>query len=203
MMLYEDQRAPNPRRVRIFLAEKGIEVARQHVDIMAGNHKSADMLKLNPFARLPILVLDDGRAISESVAICRYFEALQPEPSLFGTGPVEQAVIEMWQRRIELYLFLPITYAFRHGNPRMAQLESPQVREWAEANIPRIGEMLDFLDSELEQRPFVTGDRFTVADITALCAIDFMRVLRMGLRDEQASLRRWHEAVSSRPSSRA
>lgn len=203
MMLYEDQRAPNPRRVRIFLAEKGIEVARRHVDIMAGDHKSADMLKLNRFARLPILVLDDGRAISESIAICRYFEVLQPEPSLFGMGPVEQASIEMWQRRIELYLFLPITYAFRHGNPRMAQLEAPQVREWAEANIPKINEMLDFLDLELEQRPFIAGDQFSVADITALCAIDFMRVLRMGIKDEQASLRRWHDAVSSRPSSRA
>lgn len=200
MKLYEDQRAPNPRRVRIFLAEKSIEVPRQQLDIMAEEHKAPAILALNPFARLPILELDDGRVICESVAICRYFEAVQPEPPLFGIDAVDQGLVEMWQRRIELSLFMPIAFAFRHSHPRMAHLEVPQVKEWSEANIPKITTMLDFLDGELGQRRFMAGDRFSVADITALCAVDFMKVVRLSLSDGHGNLRHWYGDVSSRPS---
>lgn len=203
MKLYEDQRAPNPRRVRIFLAEKGIEVPREHIDIMSEQHKTPDLLKLNPFGRLPILVLDDGRCISESIAICRYFEAVQPEPPLFGADAVDQGMVEMWQRRIEQNLFMPVSFAFRHTHPRMAHLEVPQVKEWGEANVPKIREVLGYLDGELENRPFMAGERFTVADITALCAIDFMKIVRLTLDDGQAHLRRWHAEVTARPSASA
>jgi glutathione S-transferase len=203
MKLYEDRRAPNPRRVRIFLAEKGIEVPRQQVDIMAEEHKDPALVKLNPFARLPILELDDGQVICESLAICRYFEAVQPEPRLFGTDAVDQAMVEMWQRRLEQMLFMPVSYAFRHGHPRMAQLEVPQVKEWGEANLARIPVMLDFLDGELSRRSFMAGDRFSVADITALCAVDFMKVVRLSLAEGHTNLRRWYEQVSGRPSASA
>ncbi len=203
MKLHEDQRAPNPRRVRIFLAEKGIEVPRRQIDIMSEEHKTAEILKLNPFARLPILELDDGRVICESIAICRYFEAIQPEPPRFGTDAIDQAMVEMWQRRVEQALFMPVSYAFRHSHPRMARLEVPQVKEWGEANLARIPEMLDYLDGELGQRRLMAGDRFSVADITALCAIDFMKVVRLSLAERHANLRRWHGKVSSRPSASA
>jgi glutathione S-transferase len=203
MLLYEDSRAPNPRRVRIFLAEKDIEVERRHVDIMAGEHKAPDMLARNPMARTPFLELDDGRVIAESIAICRYFEALQPEPALFGRDPVDVGLVEMWQRRMEHNLLLPVSFAFRHGNPRMAHLETPQVPAWAAANLHRIGEALAFLDAELAGRAFIAGDAYSVADITALCAVDFMRVLKLALTDEHPNLRRWHGEVSCRPSAGA
>jgi glutathione S-transferase len=203
MKLYEDQRAPNPRRVRIFLAEKGIEVARQQVDIMAEEHKDPAIAKLNALTRLPILELDDGRAICESLAICRYFEAVQPEPRLFGADAFDQAMVEMWQRRVEMLLFMPVTYAFRHSHPRMARLEVPQVKEWAEANLARIPKMLDYFDGELGGRQHMAGDRFSVADITALCAVDFMKVVRLSLGEGHANLRRWHAEVSARPSASA
>lgn len=203
MKLYEDQRAPNPRRVRIFLAEKGIEVPRQHLDIMAEEHKDPSIAKLNPFTRLPILELDDGRVICESIAICRYFEAVQPEPRLFGADAVDQGLVEMWQRRAEQMLFMPVSYAFRHGHPRMASLEVPQVKEWGEANLARIAAILEFFDGELKARRFIAGERFSVADITALCAIDFMKVVRLSLGDGHANLRRWHADVSGRPSASA
>lgn len=202
MKLYEDQRAPNPRRVRIFLAEKGIEVPRQQVDIMSGEHKGPAISKLNPFERLPILELDDGQVICESLAICRYFEAVQPDPPLFGAGALDQAMVEMWQRRVELSLFMPVSFAFRHGHPRMADLEVPQVKEWGEANLAKIPKMLDYFDGELSRREFVAGDRYSVADITALCAVDFMKVVRLSL-DGHENLRRWHGDVSGRPSASA
>lgn len=202
MKLYEDPKAPNPRRVRVFLAEKGIEVPRETVEIMALAHKSPEMLKLNPMARLPFLVLDDGRVIAETMAICRYFEAVQPEPELFGTDAADQATVEMWQRRIEQELLIRIMHAFRHSHPRMALLEDPQVKPWADANLPKIEEMLAFLDKELEGRRYIAGERFSVADITALCAVDFMRVIRLSL-DKYPNLKRWHDEVSARPSAAA
>jgi glutathione S-transferase len=203
MLLIEDNRAPNPRRVRIFLAEKAIEVDRRHIDIMAEEHKTPDMAKRNPFMRIPILELDDGTCISEAMAICRYFDALQPEPFLFGETPQERGLVEMWQRRMELQLMQPVSFAFRHSHPKMAHLEVPQVKEWGEVNVGRIEKMLDFLNDELTGREFIAGSVYSVADIDALCAIDFMRVARVEMKDEHAHLKRWHEVVSSRPSAGA
>src|SRR5947209_10787647 len=175
MKLYDGGRAPNPRRTRIFLAEKGITLPTEQVDLGAMAHMSAAYAAINPLKRLPALVLDDGTVITESIAICRYFEALKPDPPLFGRDALELARIEMWNRRLELHLLFPVAHVFRNTHPAMKQLEVPQVPAWAEANKPRIAEFLHILDGELGNRPFVAGDRFTVADITGFIAVDFMK----------------------------
>lgn len=203
MKLYDGGRAPNPRRVRVFLAEKGLSVPLEQVDIMKGEHKSEAFTSLNPMQRIPSLVLDDGTVISESIAICRYFEGLQPEPALFGRDPVESALAEMWQRRIEFGLLMPIASAFRHTHPAMAELEVPQVPDWGEANRPRVEEFLVFLDGYLEGREFLLGDYFCVADITGLIALDFIRVPKIPIPEELENVRRWHKALSARPSAAA
>ncbi|MFS8036893.1 glutathione S-transferase family protein [Xanthobacter sp. AM11] len=203
MKLYDFDRAPNPRRVRIFLAEKGISVPMVPVDLSRHEHKSPEFTRLNPRQRVPVLELDDGTAISETMAICRYFEALQPEPNLFGRTPAEQGLVEMWQRRVELELLVPIMMVLRHLNPGMAASEVPQVPEWGEANKPKVLAYLEFLDTELAGRAYVAGDRFTVADITALVALDFMRVIRTEVPAKLAHLLRWRDVVSQRPSAGA
>lgn len=203
MKIIEDGRAPNPRRVRIFLAEKGIEVPYEQIDIMELEHKNDDYAALNPLQRVPVLVLDDGTSISESMAICRYFEALQPDPPLMGRTPLEQAVIEMWQRRMELNLFFCIAQTFRHLHPAMSGLEQPQVAAWGEANRPRVLEALGLLDQQLAEQAYVAGDTYSVADITGLVAIDFMKPARIERPPELANLARWHEQVSARPSAKA
>src|SRR5216684_7840126 len=149
MKLYDGGRAPNPRRVRIFLAEKGMSVPMEPVNLGALEHKTAAYTAINPIQRVPALVLDDGTVITESIAICRYFEALQPEPPLFGRGALEIARIEMWNRRLELHLLLPVSQVFRNSHPAMKEMEVPQVPAWAEANKPRILEFIALLDSEL------------------------------------------------------
>jgi len=203
MKLYDGGRAPNPRRVRIFLAEKGITLPLKPVNLGALQHKSADFAAINPVQRVPVLVLDDGSVISESIAICRYFEALNPEPSLFGTGAREIAEIEMWNRRLELNLLFPIAHVFRNTHPAMKEMEVPQVPAWAEANKPRIMEFLDILERNLKERPFAAGDRYTVADITGLVAVDFLKPAKLTVPETCASVRRWHAAVSARPSASA
>ena len=203
MKLYDGGRAPNPRRVRVFLAEKGITIPTEPVDLGALAHKSASFTAVNPLQRVPALVLDDGTVLTESIAICRYFELIQPEPPLFGRAPKEAAVIEMWQRRIELHLFFPIAHVFRNSHPAMKEMEVPQVAAWAEANKPRVLDFLNFLDGELKDRPFVAGDRFSVADITGLVSVDFMKPAKLAVPDELGNVRRWHAEVSARPSAKA
>ncbi len=170
---------------------------------MALDHKKPDYRALNPMGRVPVLVLDDGTAISESMAICRYFEEIQPEPPLLGRDARDRAVVEMWQRRMELNLMFPVAQTFRHLHPAMSQLEQPQVAEWGEANRPRVLEQLRFLDSELATRRFIAGDAYTIADITALVAIDFMKPARIERPAELANLGRWYDEVSARPSAKA
>jgi glutathione S-transferase len=138
--------------------------------------------------------------IAESIAICRYVEALHPTPPLFGQDPLEQALVEMWQRRVEFHLLMAVSHVFRHLHPAMAALEEPQVAAWGEANKPRVMEFLEFLDTELAQRPYVAGARFSVADITAVVALDFMKPARLVVPDDLGHLRRWHREVSARPS---
>lgn len=203
MKLYEEGRAPNPRRVRIFLAEKGIAVPRVSIDINKMEHKTPAFTALNPLQRTPALQLDDGTVITESIAICRYFEELQPDPPLFGVGALGKALVEMWQRRIEFGLLGPIAAAFRHLHPAMARMEVPQVAEWGEANKPRAIEFLRILDAHLADKRFVCGDEFTVADITGLVAVDFMKPAKIALPEELENVRRWHGHVSQRPSARA
>ena len=203
MKLYDSNLAPNPRRTRVFLAEKGISVPIEHVDIGAKQHKTTDYAAVNPLQRMPALVLDDGTVITESIAICRYFEALQPEPPLFGVGAKDIALVEMWNRRCELNLFFPVAHVFRHTHPAMRELEVPQVPDWAEANRPKIAEFLVILDDQLKSNEFIAGTRYTVADITALCAVDFAKPARVTISEDLANLKRWREAVSARPSARA
>src|ERR1700746_1584946 len=172
MKLYDGGRAPNPRRTRIFLAEKGITFPTEQVDLGAMAQMSAAYAAINPLKRVPALVLDDGTVITESIAICRYFEALKPDPPLFGRGALEIARVEMWNRRLELHLLFPVSHVFRNTHPAMQAMEGPQVPAWAEANRPRILEFIALLDTELAGRRFITGASFTVADITGLVALD-------------------------------
>lgn len=203
MKLFDGGRAPNPRRVRVFLAEKGIEVPLVPVDMGAMEHKGEEVTRRNPLQRLPVLELDDGTVLTESVAICRYFEELYPEPALFGRDALGKAIVEMWQRRLEFNLFGTVSHAFRHIHPAMREWEVPQVAEWGEANKHKAIEFLRLFDKELENREFAAGDEFTIADITGLVAIDFMKPARITLPEECANVRRWHAAVSSRPSAAA
>ncbi|HJZ43190.1 MAG TPA: glutathione S-transferase [Hyphomicrobiaceae bacterium] len=203
MKILQAKVAPNPRRVRIFLAEKGIQVPFEDVDLVQSAHKTAEFTKLNRFQRVPVLVLDDGTAISETMAICRYFEETKPEPALFGKGALGRALVEMWNRRMEFGLFFCVAQAFRHLHPAMAQMEVPQVGAWGEANKPRAQEVLKFLDEELAGRRFIAGDSYSVADITALVAVDFMKPARIERPEGLKYLARWHEEVSARPSAKA
>ena len=203
MKLYDGDRAPNPRRVRVFLAEKGITVPTEQVDLGKLEQRSDAFSAINPMQRVPALVLDDGTVITESIAICRYFEALHPEPPLFGRGPLETALVEMWQRRVELHLFFPVSMVFQHTHPAMKIMVDPQVAAWGEANKPRVTHFLQLLDGELKDRPYVAGKTYTVADITAMCAVDFMRVSKLTMPDDLANVKRWHAEVSARPSAKA
>jgi glutathione S-transferase len=203
MKLYDSKMAPNPRRLRIFLAEKGVTLPTEQVDIMAKEHKTAEYTAINPFQRTPALVLDDGTVITESIAICRYFEALQPEPPLFGVGAKEIALVEMWNRRCEINFFANVAAVFRHLHPAMKEFEVPQVPAWAEANRPRVTWFLEFLDRELANREFVAGEHYSVADITTLCAIDFMKPAKLTMPEGVSHVKRWHATVSARPSAKA
>jgi len=203
MKLYEEGRAPNPRRLRIFLAEKGLSVPRVQIDLNKGEHKTPAFTALNPLQRTPALELDDGTVIAESIAICRYFEELHPDPPLFGVGALGKALVEMWQRRIEFGLLGALAATFRHLHPAMAQMEVPQVPEWGEANKPKAVAFLRILDAQLAENRFVCGEAFTVADITGLVAVDFMKPARIALPEDLTHVRRWHGEVSGRPSARA
>jgi glutathione S-transferase len=203
MKLYDGGRAPNPRRVRVFLAEKGITVATEQIDLGKLQQRSAAYTAVNPMQRVPALVLDDGTVIAESIAICRYFEALVPDPPLFGHGALDSALVEMWNRRAELHFFLPVASIFQHMHPAMKIMVDPQVPAWGEANKPRVMSFLEFMDGELRSRPYLAGENYTVADITALVAVDFMRVSKLAVPENLANVRRWHQAVSARPSAAA
>jgi glutathione S-transferase len=203
MKLYTSTRAPNPRRVDIFLAEKGIELPKVEIDLNNLEQKQPDFIARNPMMRVPVLQLDDGTCISESIAICRYFEETHPEPPLFGVDTLDRALVEMWQRRMELNLMFPVAMVFRHLHPGAAVLENPQLAEWGELNKPRIFEVLEWLDGELAGRPFIAGDRYTVADISALVAVDFMRPSKLRVPESCANVLRWYGEVSARPSAKA
>jgi glutathione S-transferase len=202
MKLYDNKQAPNPRRVRIFLAEKGIEIERQEIDIVAGENRSDQFRAINPLACLPVLELDDQTHLAESVAICRYFEELHPDPPLFGTDTRDRAMVEMWNRRIELEIMMPVSHAFRHGH-RFNEGKLEQIPEYAEQCRRAVMGRLAWLDTELADRHYIAGEQFTIADISALAAIDFGRVCKIRIQPEQSNLLRWYESVSSRPSAKA
>ncbi len=202
MKLYGSPVAPNPRRVRIFLAEKDIEVPIVDVDIIKSENRQPDYLAKNPLGGVPILELDDGAIIAESTAICRYFEETKPEPPLMGTDSKDRAVVEMWLRRVEFEVTFPSFMTFRNThdffNGRILQ-----VPEWGAACKKRAIQQLAWLDGELTDRPFVAGDRYTIADIALLVGIDFGRVSEIRIEPEHKNLTRWYGEISSRPSAKA
>lgn len=203
MLLYTTPRAPNPARVRIFLAEKGISLESRDINLMALEHRAESYTRVNPLRAVPALVLDDGAALTESVAICRYIEFLHPEPVLFGRNGREQAFVEMWQRRAEFSLLAPVAHAFRHSHPRLAALEQPQIAEFAETQRPRAIAAMRFLDEELTTRPYLAGAEFTIADITAYVAIELTKLAQIDVPEELTHLARWRADVAARPSATA
>jgi len=202
MKLYEYTQAPNPRRVRIFLAEKGITVPFEQVDIAKGQNRAPEFLKINPMGGLPVLELDDGTELAESVAICRYFEGIHPEPRLMGVDAKDIAVVEMWNRRMEFEILSMTAGAFRNTSP-FFKGKIPQVAEYGEICKNAALKRLEWLDSELANRPYIAGERFTIADITAMVGVDFGRPTNIRIQPNQKNLARLHESVSSRPSAKA
>ena len=202
MKLYDSAVAPNPRRVRIFLAEKGIEVPTVDVDIVKAENRQPDFLAKNPLGGVPILELDDGSIITESTAICRYFEEMQPEPPLMGTDAEDRAIVEMWLRRVEFEVVFRIMQAFRNTHD-FFKGRITQVPEWGAACNTHAIKQLAWLDGELADKAFVAGDRYTIADITLLIGIDFGRVSNIRIEPEHKNLTRWYGEVSARPSAKA
>jgi glutathione S-transferase len=194
--------APNPRRVRIFLAEKGITLPETPMDIRKREHKSPEHRARNSLGQVPTLELDDGTCISETVAICRYFEETQPDPPLFGATPVEKANVDMWVRRIEFQVMNPVGMYWRHAHPFTAALLN-QHKAFGESNREIYGNALKWLDRELAERPFVAGQDYTMADICALSTVDFAGWIGLPIPEEHANVKAWHERVSARPSAQA
>lgn len=203
MKIIETKAAPNPRRVRIFLAEKAVEIPYEEFALNIENIQSDQFASLNPMRQVPILVLDDGEHICETMAICRYIEEIHPEPRLFGETPIEKARIEMWNRRVELGLFFAVAQAFRHLHPKMSEREVPQVADWGVANKSKAIQRLGLLDERLRETKYLAGDTYSVADITALVAVDFMAAARIERPQEFLGVARWYEDVSARPSAAA
>jgi glutathione S-transferase len=200
--LWDNASAPNPRRVRIFLAEKGIQVPVAQVDIAKAENRADAFRAKNPFGQVPVLELDDGTCISESVAICRYFEEAQPEPPLFGVGAKERALVEMWNRRAELELTQQVFFTFQNTHD-FFKGRLPQVPEFGVVAKARAEAALAMLDRVLASQRFLASDRFSIADITALVGVDFGRVVKIRVAPEQTHVARWHAEVSARPSAKA
>jgi glutathione S-transferase len=203
MKLYTSSRAPNPRRVLMFMAEKGISDIRLiPVDIGKAEHRDEAFTALNPMAQVPVLELPDGRTLAETRAICTYLEGLYPNPNLMGEGFEERAFIEMMDRRCELQLFLRIANVIRHTHPGLAVLEQPQFPDFGAAQGAKVRETAHWLDGVLADRDFVAGERFTIADITAFCALEFARGLMKFRPGEEGyvNLQRWRDRIAQRPS---
>jgi glutathione S-transferase len=202
MKIYDFKLAPNPRRVRIFLAEKGISVPFEEVDIFKGINRQPEFLKKNSLGGIPVLELDDGRYLAESVAICRYFELLHPEPPLFGKGAFEQANVEMWNRRIELAVLVPVGLVWGHSH-ELTRARIKQIPEMGEQSRNIVEQRYQWLDGELADRQFIAGDKYSIADITAMVVLDFAKFNNISVQPDQKNLTRWYQTVSSRPSAGA
>lgn len=202
MKIYDTHTAPTPRRTRIFLAEKNIPMEYVQLDLQKGENISPDMRAKNPIGKVPVLELDDGTCIAESVAICRYFEELHPDPPLMGRTPLEKAQIEMWQRQVEMSLFMQIGMCFQHTTGYFKDRMTPVAEYGVEAGKIAT-KYLKVLDRRLAESKYIAGDNYSIADITALCAIDFARVVKIKIAEEQTNLQRWYADVSSRPSAKA
>lgn len=200
MKLYDYKGAPHPRRVQIFLAEKGIDVPRERIDIATGESRQPPFLEKNPVGSIPVLELDDGTCIAESVAICRYFEALHPDPPLFGTTPLEIATIDMWLRRVELNLMSPVGTVWIHDHPLTAGMFD-QIKPAADQGRLGAANGYKVLDDRLAETTFIAGDNYTVVDAVALSTVDFaVDLVGVPYGEDLVNLKRWHDLVSARPS---
>ena len=203
MKLYDSRRAPNPRRVRWFMAEKNIgDIEIIQVDLFKGEHRSPEYLNKAGLPNVPALELDDGRTITESLAICRYLESVYPEPNLFGRDPKEAAVIEMWTRRAEMMLATPLMLSVRHAHPALAALEK-QVPEMAAANRAGAERALGVFEHRLAESAFIAGDRLTITDIVAFTGLDFARMVNFRPADTLVHVARWAAAMRERPAATA
>ena len=203
MKLYDSRRAPNPRRVRWFMAEKGIDdIEIVDVDLLAGAHKTPEYMARAGIAHAPALTMDDGTTITESIAICRYLESLYPEPNMYGRDSRETAVIEMWTRRAEMLAAYPLMLAVRHGHPALAVLET-QVPEVAATNRAQGERSLKLFDQRLAESPWIAADRVTIADGVLFIGMDFARMVRFAVPEDLTNLTRWVAAMRERPSASA
>ena len=211
MRLYDNKHAPNPRRARIFMAEKGLSCDNTQVDIVGEENLSVDFLAINPRGVLPTLVLDDGTVLDETTAICRYFEETHPDPALMGTDAISKARIESRQRHIELDGLLRAQDVFRNSYPGFAKRgiggnvgEVAAIPELAERSKILLMKFYEGLNNYLASNEYAAGEEFSIADITALCTIDFgSTAARLPIPDKLQDLKRWHGLVSARPSSKA
>lgn len=199
MKLYDNEHAPNPRRVRMVLAEKGIEVERVALDIGAGDNLSDDFKARNPMAKVPVLELDDGLCLSETPAICRYLDEVSDEGSLFGTTPKERAIIDMWEHRMESMVLYPALFAFQHITGFFKDRMTP-VEDFGKESAKNFMKSLPVLDAQLANNEWIAGSQFSIADITAICAIDFARIVKVRVGDEYPNIQRWYAAMKERPS---
>lgn len=206
MKLFVSPRAPNPRRVLMFIAEKGLSgITQEVVDLTTGEHRSDVFRAKSPLAKVPVLELDDGRCLGETRAICTYLEGLAPEPNLMGRDYEERAFIEMADRRVELYLFGGIANWIRHCHPGLAPLEQPQFPDFGRSQGEKLRAVAHWLDRELATQPYIAGQRFTIADITAFCALEFARGLmkfRPG-EEDMPHLQAYRERIAERRSAAA
>ncbi len=191
--------APNPRRVDIFVAEKAIDLPRADISLANREHKTAAFLEKNSLGQVPVLELDNGTVISESVSICRYLEGLYPNPPLFGGDDLERVIVDMWVRRIDLVVLQPVRYFWGHAHPRTAAVVA-QFQDFGNSNRLEYAKTLRWLDGELREHPFIAGEFFSIADICALTVIDFATLIGLEIESDLPSLLAWHARVSRRPS---
>ena len=204
MLFYDSPNpAPNPRRVRIYLAEKHVRVPSTTVSITSGEHKGADYLAINPHGQTPSLALDNGAVLTESVSICRYLEQLHPEPPLFGHGALNLAQVDMWTRRVELRLMTPLAMVWAHTHPFTARVVKPQYTEFGASQRPRVVSAMKEFDRALQGREWLDGERYTIADIVLLTTVDFATFVGVEMPTELTALKEWHARASARPSAQA
>lgn len=205
MKLFETRTAPNPRRVRIFLAEKGLleQVEIIQLDLQKGENLTPEYAALNPLKKVPVLELENGECVAETMAICRYFEESFPDSTpLLGRTPLEKAQIDQWLRWIDFYFMTPTGMAFQHTTGYFKDRMTPYP-EWGEECKVQAAKFMHFLNKQLADRDFIYGNQFTAADINALCTVDFNRVIQQRIKPEQTHLQAWYERVSQRPSAKA